>query len=475
MKSFQQSRNNLLTLFSGAWRKPITQVVLVGCVLFTQPGMFDALSGLGAGGQRASSVSLTDQANAALYGCFAVVGFMGGSIVNTLGARITFFLGTIGYTIYVGSLWCLDRTGNTNFVIAGGALCGISAGMLWSVHGMVTMSYPEEKNKSKSFAITWSLLSVGATLGGLITLVQNLGGVSNSGVSTGTYVAFVIVMIIGCLLSLLLMNPRSIRRSDGTSLENFHQSSFIKELVDTVKLYKDWKMMLLFPAFFSSNFFYSYQFGINAFYFSLRSRSLNSMIYWLTQIVGSVGIGLLLDSTKLSRRKRGLIGLIVVCVFVIATWIGGAIFQRQFTRESKSPNVDWTSPHFGGPFVLYFMYGIADAMWQSWCYWIMGSLTNESYKLARYAGFYKGTQSAGNAISFGLDALKVPFNRELGANFGMMVFSMPFMFFVAGKLTDTNYGLEEEVIVPAHVQENNIERSSDQEFEVIHECMQFKS
>lgn len=125
------SSNNMKQNIQTLWIHPWTQIVIVGLVLFCQPGMFDALSGLGAGGQRASSVSLTDESNAALYACFALIGLMGGSIVNTLGPRYTFFLGTLGYTVYIGSLWSLDRTGNRAFVVAGGVLCGISAGMLW--------------------------------------------------------------------------------------------------------------------------------------------------------------------------------------------------------------------------------------------------------------------------------------------------------------------------------------------------------
>lgn len=441
------------------WRRPMTQVVLVGCVLFTQPGMFDALTGMGAGGQKASMAYLTNQALASLYGCFAVVGFMGGSIVNTLGAKITFFLGTIGYTLYIGSLWSLERTGNTGFVVAGGALCGISAGLLWAVHGMVIMSYAEEKDKSKAFAFTWSLLSIGATIGGLISLLQNLDKHEASGVSTATYIVLLIIMIVGCGISLLLLNPPSVRRSNGSRLENFKQTSFKREVIDTFKLFLDWKIVMLFPAFFASNFFYSYQFGINAFYYSLRTRSLNSMVYWLTQIIGTFGLSLILDNQKFKRKPRGLVGLAITCVFVIATWAGGAVFQQQFTRSTTPPGVDWTDPQFGGPFVLYFMYGVSDAMWQSWCYWIMGSLSNESYRLARYAGFYKGVQSAGSAVSFGIDSLQVPFIRELGANFAMMLFSMPFMFYVASKVTDTNYTREEEVIPPDYVKEE-IEQSA---------------
>jgi hypothetical protein len=37
----------------------------------------------------------------------------------------------------------------------------------------------------------------------------------------------------------------------------------------------------------------------------------------------------------------------------------------------------------------------------------MSSLTNDPFKLARMAGYYKGIQSAGTAVSFGVDAVKV--------------------------------------------------------------------
>jgi Major Facilitator Superfamily len=414
--------------------------------------MFDALSGLGAGGQRATSVSLTDTANATLYACFAVFGFLGGSIVNNIGARYTFFLGTLGYTIYIGSLWSLDRNGNRAFVIVGGALCGISAGLLWTVHGMVTMSYAEEEDKAKFFALTWSLLSIGATLGGLIPLLQNLHQADTSGVNTGTYVGFLIVMLVGVAVSLTLCDARQVRRKDGRAIENFSQTDFKTELLGVLRLYKDKKIMLLLPAFFASNFFYSYQFGMNAFYFSLRTRSLNSLIYWLTQVLGTCFMGFILDNKRIGRRKRGLIGLFIVSILVLGTWAGGAAFQVTFTRHSPPPDVDWTDPGFGGPFVLYFMYGMADAMWQSWCYWIMGAITNESYRLARYAGFYKGVQSAGSAISFGIDASAVPFINELAANFGMMAFSIPLMAYVAWQVVETNYGKEKEVITPAHME-----------------------
>ena len=69
--------------------RPLIQITLLGFVCLCCPGMWNALAGLGAGGSMSSNVGLTDAANSALYGCFAIVGFFAGSLTNTMGVKIT--------------------------------------------------------------------------------------------------------------------------------------------------------------------------------------------------------------------------------------------------------------------------------------------------------------------------------------------------------------------------------------------------
>ena len=75
----------------------------------------------------------------------------------------------------------------------------------------------------------------------------------------------------------------------------------------------------------------------------------------------------------------------------------------------------------------------------------MGSLTNNGRKLANFAGFYKGIQSAGAAITWRLDALKVPYMNEFGSCWGLLLgsllFAAPVVFM---KVTDT-VPLEEDL------------------------------
>ncbi len=66
------------TSLRGFFYNPYTQVVLLGFVCFSCPGLFNALNGLGAGGQVESTTSAN--ANSTLYATFAVAAFFAGSV-----------------------------------------------------------------------------------------------------------------------------------------------------------------------------------------------------------------------------------------------------------------------------------------------------------------------------------------------------------------------------------------------------------
>jgi hypothetical protein len=68
----------------------------------------------------------------------------------------------------------------------------------------------------------------------------------------------------------------------------------------------------------------------------------------------------------------------------------------------------------------------------------MGAITNNSRKLANFAGFYKGIQSAGAAIIWRLDGLKIPYMNLFASCWillaGSMVVALPVMIW---KIKDT--------------------------------------
>lgn len=74
----------------------------------------------GGGMQDAETV---DNGNVALYSVFAVVGFFGGTVCNRLGTRLCLFVGSLGYGIYMSSLYATTQTTGESaqhYVVAAG-------------------------------------------------------------------------------------------------------------------------------------------------------------------------------------------------------------------------------------------------------------------------------------------------------------------------------------------------------------------
>lgn len=411
------------------YNSPLAQVSLLGLICFCCPGMFNALSGLGGGGQ--VDPTIADNANTALYACFAVFGVLGGAAHNLLGPRATLLAGALTYPLYAGSfLYYNHRPGSQVFPVTAGALLGAGAGFLWAAQGAVMTSYPPPNRRGTYISLFWCLFNLGGVLGGLLPFALNYNrGDKKGSVSDGTYIAFMAFMLVGAALTVLVLPPARIVRDDGTRATRVTFSSPATEGAEILKLFANWKMLLALPAAWASNFFYTYQFNnVNSGLFTLRTRGLNNVFYWGAQMIGSAGIGYFLDFGFASRRKRGLFGVAAVAAVGTAIWGGGLANQLSYKAVPVADPIDFKDGHrYAGPFLLYFSYGLLDAMFQSLIYWIIGALANDSQILSRYVGFYKGVQSAGAAVAWQVDRRHTPLMSQLIVNWGLMTISYPLL------------------------------------------------
>lgn len=394
----------------GPWKlphfaSPQVQLILVSFVCFLCPGMYNSVTGLGGAGQL--NLSDVSKSNTATYSTFAVVGFFAGSIANRIGLQLTLSFGGFGYFLYVASLLSYNHNGNSGFLIFAGALLGVCAGLLWCAQGAVMMSYPNEHEKGKYISIFWIIFNLGGVIGGLIPLGENINQKDAGNVNDGTYIAFMVLMVAGFILAWGLADSKYIVRTDGTRVITMKNPTWKSELIGLYEtLLSDWYIITFFPMFLASNWFYGYHFNaINGSYFSVRTRALNSILYWSMQMVGAFLFGLILDLKFLKRPARAKLIWFLLFALTMGVWGGGYAFQRTYTREdvhSEDPSklreaTDWTSSGFIGPMFMYMFYGFYDAAFQTCAYWFMGCLSNNGRKLANFAGFYKGIQSAGAA------------------------------------------------------------------------------
>lgn len=419
------------------YRSPMTQIVLVGFTFFATVGMFSAVSNLGAGGTQ--DTALVDTSNGVLYGMFALTGLVSGGINNLLGPRLTLAIGSLGYSLYIGSLWCFQTQGTQWFVVFAGGVLGFTAALLWSAQGSIMLSYPLEKDKGKAFGVFWAIFQFGSFIGSIIALGINIDSGGLSAVSTATYLAFLIIMFIGTASTLLILPPSEIVRGDGTLVKVQESTSVGEELRNFIKVVKDKRIILLIPMCFASNYFYAYQGAVNAFYFDGATRALNGTLEGLGAIIGALMIGFfVLDGTRFRRRTRGLIGLAYVTTMTIVVWSCALAWQVTFTRTPRA-KLHFTNDGYHAKGALFFFFFFCDASYQALAYWILGAISNDPFTLARFTGFYKAIQSAGGAGSFGMDATSTPFLNELLASWIVMLVSFPLAGIVIWGIKDTSY------------------------------------
>ncbi|KDO24145.1 hypothetical protein SPRG_10572 [Saprolegnia parasitica CBS 223.65] len=411
------------------------EIVLLGIICFACPGMFNALNGLGGGGQLDTSVA--SNANVALYACFALFSFLAGSMHNLLGPKPCVLLGGLTYAVYAGSLLHYNIHGSSTLVVIAGGLLGVGASLLWTAQGAMMLAYPSEHEKGTFISTFWIVFNLGGVLGGFIPFGCNFHSAAST-VNDATYIGFMAIMVLGALLALLLRRPHRVVRSDHSLVE--YPTSATSPLIELRGLWtalRDPRVLCLLPAAFYSNFFYAYQFNnVNGKLFTLRTRGLNNALYWAMEMLGAFVFGTkLLDVDDWSRAKRARVGLFVLTALCVLTWALGAGLQSTYTRTSTQELIDFTDAKAAFPMVVYLLYGFLDATFQTYVYWMIGALTNDASELARIVGLYKAFQSAGGAISWKVDVAGSGLMLQLGLNWGLMLLALLCMVLVARNLT----------------------------------------
>lgn len=127
-----------------------------------------------------------------------------------------------------------------------------------------------------------------------------------------------------------------------------------------LSVFRDRKMMLLAPMFAYSNFFYAVQFNaLNGAIMDPRSSGLNNMFYWSAQIIGAIAIGKLHDTITFTIRKRAMITMGILFVFVTSTWPATIWIINNWTADKST---DFTMGSlFWKPWSVYFFSGFIDA------------------------------------------------------------------------------------------------------------------
>lgn len=261
----------------------------------------------------------------------------------------------------------------------------LSAGLIFVTMGSIAMSYSEEEERGSFIAISINLQAAGCAVGDFIALLINRKSRDAAGVPVAVYIIIIAMMGFGCLLALSLRPASRVIRDDGTQVATIQARGFIEELKANIEIFKDWKLLLMVPAFLPSECFLVYTGSVNAYHNNLRTRSLLSFCAVTLQIPTGYALQKILDHKAWTRRTRALLGLTAVSLPLFTAWIWEIVRTRHYNRMSPPSPMDWTDDNFAATFILFCLNWISSILMQCIILYFLSCMTNSPTKAANYA------------------------------------------------------------------------------------------
>ncbi|KAF7322438.1 hypothetical protein HMN09_00021900 [Mycena chlorophos] len=412
------------------FRSTIFQVFVVSGVFFCAPGMYNALTALGAGGL--ATPWYANATAAAGYAFMAVLCITGGIIVSKIGVNAALTIASMGDIIYAGSLYLNSKNGTQWFLMFGSIYSGCTDGLMYTVEGPVITSYPEPDRRGRMLGLWVGLRTAAPVIGGAIIFGLNNKIDSTGGVSLRTYLVIIGIMCCGPFISLLLSHPEKVQRRDGVKIA-FRKMDWSTTLTEWWRIVCSKDILLLCPLFFTSWFSQSYTGTMQTQYMNVRTRSLCAFIIPFGDIAGGFLVGYFLDIKRLSIKQRARWSFGVIMVSSLALWVWTAVVTKQL--EDTHPVIDWTSGGiFASTFTLFFLFDLVTMATQTSLFWIIGQMSDDFIALSYMTGTLRGVECAGQAVAFGIKSEDTTNWLSVGLNVGLIVFSIPFAWRVIRKV-----------------------------------------
>ncbi|KAI1097209.1 MFS general substrate transporter [Jackrogersella minutella] len=387
-----------------AWRHTtLSNAVVIGLVGFLAPGLWNAMSNLGAGG--AQEPYLVNAANSLVFGIMGVLCLVGAPLANRIGLPRTLLLGAVGYPVYSAGLYANNRFGNEWLVLVGAVACGFSAGLFWASEGAVAIGYPEPAKRGRYLNIWLWFRTGGPLVGGAIVLGLNhdAGSKAKGKVGYQTYLVFIALQCVAAPVALLLSPPEKVRRADGSKVVIKTEASLGGEFRALWTACRRRDILLLLPVFWAA-YFNQYSGNFQSYYFGVRARALIGFAGNFGTLLSSQLVSALLDYKRLPVKRRIEVGFCWVVVWHVIAWTYGWVVQEKYTRNP--PAYDWEDKGFVEGFFVLILWDFARQALQNWLYYLVANKTDNISELTRLSGILRGQESFAQAVSFGLNTKK---------------------------------------------------------------------
>ncbi|RAL66912.1 hypothetical protein DID88_007694 [Monilinia fructigena] len=368
------------------YRSTLYNSIILGICNFLAPGIWGAMNSLGAGGEE--SPHLVNAANALTFCLMVISCFFSSVLVKYIGIKPALIFGTMGYAPYAAGLYCNNRYGTEWFVLLGP---------------------PFAVSPQGRFLGLWlSFRVAGQVLGGVINLALNADNSGRGKVSYNVYLVFIALQAIGPFAALLLTPPDKVQRTDGVIPNLQISESSWKEIKLTSKLFVSKYFLLLIPLIAQGVYSEAVMFTYESVWLSVRGRALGSFLSGIVAMISGNLLGAFLDREKWPLKRRARWAFIGILGLQGVWWVWGTVLVTNYWGQNPLPVYDWLD---GGAFVRTFLLFLG---WVSgfqinylYLYFLVGNLARTPEEVIRISALLRGTESAVQAVSYGLNSITV--------------------------------------------------------------------
>ncbi|KAH8652237.1 major facilitator superfamily domain-containing protein [Xylariales sp. PMI_506] len=411
--------------FTRWFRSPLFNVIIVGLISFTQPGIWNALNSTGAGGQQ--SPYLVNGANALTFGIMVFGCSIFAALANRWGLKKVLIIGTLGYAPYSAALYVNNRYGVQWFVLFGGATCGIAASALWATEGAIAIGYSSVKDRGRFTGLWLGLRELGQIIGASIELSLNYKNVATGKVGYSTYLVLIGIQCLGLPLALLISPPEKIIRPDGVKLKDpTKNKAVLSEFRRLWAVVKKKQFFLLIPVMIGYQWNGTYQGIYLTDYFSVRARTLGSLVAALMGAFANAFWGFFYDSRVLGRPTLAKASWAFFSIMMLACLSWQVANERTFSTTVPKITIDWLSPQFGRAFAVNVIFRFLNESSYMFVYWLMGAFFDDLETLTIAIGLLRSFESVGSAIAYGVGASSASPLTNLTVAFVMFGICIPF-------------------------------------------------
>jgi hypothetical protein len=217
---------------------------------------------------------------------------------------------------------------------------------LWTACAYTSQAYGEERKKAWYVQFQLICMSTGSAIACALALGVNYHKTKAGGVSHGVYGAFIAIHLLAGLIALLLIvDPKTVRRDDGTHLAVFPRPSPKAELLGMWEALRQPRIMFFIFAGFAFDLWLPPLGSWNAYTFGLRARGLNGLCFYILNIVGGfILFGCATCPWVKKRKNRAYLMLVYVLIVNVAAF-GVWIWYLALTKPDRAkagPALDWT-------------------------------------------------------------------------------------------------------------------------------------